>query len=261
MKKGIFITGTNTGVGKTWVTGILCAALRQQGLNVGVWKPIQSGSSRGDPTADSYQLKTRSGVDDSEAIISPYTFSARLTPYVAARLDGHQLSLDEITNVGEFIFDKYDSVLVEGVGGLAVPVNETDLIIHLARRLALPLIIVCQPGLGTINHTLLTIDYARNHGLPILGIVFNGYHKSIPDDIAELADIDEHPNRTDSHLTNPFVIHKFSGVQILGKIPYIPVSTSLQDQIEILRSNVQLHRVVNCLSQNELYSATSTKEL
>jgi len=248
MRKGIFITGTDTGVGKTWITGILGALLRKNGLNIGVWKPIQSGAERGDPTADSYQLKTRSGIEDSESVISPFSFLAPLAPYIASHLENKHISLEDVLNSGKLIFDKYDSVLVEGVGGLAVPVNKTESIIHLAVRLALPVIVVSRPGLGTINHTLLTIDYARNHGLTVLGVIFNDYRRAIPDDINRLDEIDKAPNRTDSHLTNPFVIHKFSGVEVLGKIPHIPNSTGLQDQIEIFNSQIHLHRITKLLS-------------
>ena len=246
-KKGLFITGTDTGVGKTWVTGLLGAVLRQKGLSLGVWKPIQSGSASGETNADSYQLKYRSGVPDSESVITPFSLVAPLAPYVAAHLENKHLDLDKIICSGEALFRKYEMLLVEGVGGLAVPINETELVVDLATRLNFPILIIARPGLGTINHTLLTIDFAQKYGLTILGIIFNRYPAAVPEEINSLDEINKHPEQDDSHLTNPFVITKVSGIKILGKVPHLPDSVSLQEQITVLCSHVQVDFIIQTL--------------
>ena len=245
--KGIFITGTDTGVGKTWFTGLLAAGLRQKGLSLGVWKPIQSGCTPGDTNADSYQLKYRSGVSDPEAAITPFSFAAPLAPYVAAHLEQKRLDLDRIIRSGEALCKKYEMMLVEGVGGLAVPLNESELVIDLAARLNFPILIISRPGLGTINHTLLTIDFAQKYRLTILGVILNDYPEMVPEDINSLDEINEHPRQTDSKLTNPFVISRLSGIRILGKIPHVSSSISVGEQIATLYSHVEVDIIIKSL--------------
>ena len=248
MKKGIFITGTDTGVGKTWVTGILGAALRKQGLNLGVWKPIQSGCSYGVPEADSYQLKDRTDVTDPESTITPFSFKAPLAPYIASHLEKRRITSSEIIAAGNSLFGKYETLLVEGVGGLAVPINDNELIVDLAVQLNLPAIIIARPGLGTINHTLLTINYARSHGLNILGVIFNNYLGGVPPDLDSLDEISQHAEAEDSQLTNPLVVQQFSGVPTLGKIPHIHDTSHLQEQINILSYHVDLDSIKTALT-------------
>ena len=172
---------------------------------------------------------------------------APLAPYVASRLEKRELKVEKIIDTGAALFERYDAVLVEGVGGLAVPINETDLIIDLITKLGLPIVIISRSGLGTINHTLITINYAQSHEIPILGVIFNGYRWSVPNEINTLEDIHALENNTNSELTNSFVVHKFSGEKILGRIPHVPISTSLQEQISILNSHVQIETILAAL--------------
>ena len=101
MRKGIFITGTDTDIGKSWITGGLAYLLRKRGINTGVWKPVQSGYARGDADADSHVLKQRSGVDDCEETIASFSFKAPLTPLIASRLEGFSLRLRDILDSGD----------------------------------------------------------------------------------------------------------------------------------------------------------------
>jgi dethiobiotin synthetase len=246
-KKGIFISATDTGVGKTWITGGLAALLRNRGLHTGVWKPVQSGCLHGDPEADSHVLKLRSGVEDTETEISPFSFRAPLAPAIAAFIEGKSLELDDIISAGDKIFERYDSVLVEGVGGLAAPLNEKTVVVDLAVRLGLPIIIVARPGLGTINHTLLSISYARNSGLSVLGIIFNGYEPPMPNDIRDLNQLKNCSGLENSELSNPFLVQAFSGSPILGRVPLVSDDANLKEQINIINCNVHIEKVISVL--------------
>ncbi len=247
MAKGIFITGTDTGVGKTWLTGGLAYLLRKKGFNLGVWKPVQCGDEWEQPTADSNELKRRADVDDPENKIAPCSYKAPLAPIIASRLEDKIVHVNELIERGKPILNKYDIVLVEGAGGLAVPINESQMMIDLAVKLNYPLIIVSRPGLGTINHSLLTIEYARKYKLPILGIFFNNYQTSLPGKFSSIEDICKHSDSENSEISNAFVVNQFSKITILGNIPHISESLDLHEQFNILNCHVDLEQIITSI--------------
>lgn len=236
---GLFITGTDTGVGKTWIAAALAAALRGRGRSVGVWKPVQSGCMLGDTEADSYVLRRVSGVDDAESAICPLSFEAPLTPMLAARLEGKSIDLDDLVAAGRLLFEKYESVFVEGAGGLAVPLTERHLVVDLAAHLQLPLLIVARPGLGTINHSLLTVDYARRHGLTVAGIIFNGYKQELPPEFSSVAEIAA-AGDYESEPSNPYLVASYGNVPVLGTVPWM---RDLQALVATIGSHVALDRI------------------
>jgi dethiobiotin synthetase len=215
---GLFITGTDTGVGKTWVTARLTRALRDRGLDVGVWKPVQSGAARGDPAADSYVLKAVGGVPETEAEICPFSFLPPVAPWIAARAAGRKLSVAQLLAAGQLLFPKHALWLVEGAGGLAVPVSGDELVVHLAARLGFPLLLVARPGLGTVNHVLLSVAYARQHGLEVSGVILNGYDK-LPEKFLTAGELRDGQVPPDSLVTNPACLEHFSGVPVIGRVP------------------------------------------
>ena len=239
---GLFITGTDTDVGKTWITSALASALRGRGRSVGVWKPVQSGCMLGDTEADSYVLRRVSGVDDAESAICPLSFEAPLTPMLAARLEGKSIDFDDLVAAGRPLFEKYEPVFVEGAGGLAVPLTERHLVVDLAAHLQLPLLVVARPGLGTINHCLLTVDYARRHGLTVAGIIFNGYKQELPpgfSSVAEIAAVGD----SESDPSNPYLVASYGNVPVLGTIPWM---RDLQGLVATIDSHVALDRIEQC---------------
>ena len=202
LPKGIFITGTDTGVGKTVITAALALSLKGSGLDVGVMKPLQSGSSLPGMTDIEF---LRTVLDEKEH--SPddciYSFEAPLSPDAAARLAGETIDTERIKSAYERLASSRDVVLVEGAGGLLVPIADGYLMADLARDLSLPLIIVARPGLGTINHTALTIECARGRGLSVLGFVINAFPGS-PDP---------------AERTNPRAIYEQTEAPLLGVYP------------------------------------------
>ena len=209
--KAYFITGTDTGVGKTVVTGAIAAALAAKGLSVGVMKPCESGCAEMDGElvpADALFLRDMAGCDDALDAICPYRLRTALAPGVAAKREGIVIDPARIEALFAAACRRHDIVLVEGAGGLLVPVTDRLLTIDLVRLLALPLIIVGRLSLGTINHTLLTVREAQRAGLVIAGIILS--QTSQVHGLAEQ--------------TNPEVLCRFTDVPLLGIMPFVPES-------------------------------------
>lgn len=171
---GLFITGTDTGVGKTTIAAAMAMAMKKRGLNVGVMKPLQSGLD-----SDADILMAAAGVDDDKSLVVPYSFKEPVAPTFAARLEGVTIDLDLIRRAYDKLSLCHETMIVEGAGGIMVPLienkKESYLFSDLAAELKLKTIIVARPGLGTVNHTLLTIDHARKKGLHVACIIINNY--------------------------------------------------------------------------------------
>ena len=173
LTKGFFITGTDTGVGKTIVTACLLRILQDKGVRVGVMKPIETGVNFSGLESDAEFLIRSGGLHDSVTDVAPYRLKTPAAPLIAGQMEKVTIKLEEIQQAYVRLTQKYETILVEGVGGLLVPVNSDFSVADLVKRLDLPLIVVIRPILGTINHTLLTLESARSKGLNIQGIVVN----------------------------------------------------------------------------------------
>lgn len=176
MEKGLFITGTDTGVGKTFVGGLLASLLRRRGVDVGVMKPVESGCPRRDGVLypqDAYYLKEKAKSEDPIEEIVPYTLELPAAPAVAAASEGVEIDLGRICETFAILAQRHDLTLVEGAGGLLVPLTEEADNTRLILALGVPALVVARANLGTINHTLLTVNWALHLGIEILGILIN----------------------------------------------------------------------------------------
>lgn len=218
---GIFITGTGTEIGKTVIAGGIAAALKQSGVQIGVMKPISTGD-----TSDAQFLKQAAKVDDSLTLINPIQLRYPLAPSVSARLEGKQIDLLTIEIAFTKLKQKYDFLIVEGVGGIAVPLNNDFLVAHLISQLKLPILIVADAGLGTINHTMLTVAFARQFNLQIAGIVLNLY-------CSEAAGLAEQ--------TNPAEIERLTQVPVIGVVPYDKGLDTPNPDIKFLADFINQH--------------------
>ena len=204
---GFFITGTDTDVGKTVVTACLATLFRSQG--VGVMKPIETGV---DPTcsssanSDTKFLMEVSGTTDAEEEVCPLRLKIPASPYQASQIAGTSIQTSTILKQFKVLQSRHNMMLVEGVGGLLVPITARYNVANLAGEIGLPLIIVSRVKVGTLNHTLLTINAARQYGLKIKGIILN---KQENDD---LDNIEEQQGK---------LIEKLSDTPIIGTCPYI----------------------------------------
>ncbi len=207
--KGLFITGTDTGVGKTVVSGIIISLLKPTGLSVGAMKPFETGCLKRDDLlipSDGLFLKNVSHMDESLNHVTPFALEKPLAPMVAAHLDVIEIDIKKIWKIFNKLKERYDVIIVEGVGGIMVPIKRDYFVLDMARDFGFPVIVVSRPILGTINHTLLTVNYALEHGLDVRGVIIN-YSSPPQGDLAEE--------------TNPGVISELSSVPLLGVIPYI----------------------------------------
>lgn len=204
---GWFVTGTDTGVGKTVIAGALARLARNAGKRVGVFKPVATGCRR-DPRlglvcADAEFLAHCADARENLETINPVRYRGELAPVVAAERQRRPIDWPAIRRSWEQI-RQADWVVVEGAGGLLVPIDREHSMADLAKELNLPLVIVARPGLGTVNHTLLTIEVARGRGLPIAAVVINRYRP----DSATLAEE-----------TNPEVIGRLARMPIPLIVP------------------------------------------
>jgi len=207
---GFFVTGTDTGVGKTAVTAGLLGVFRKHKINAVALKPIQSGSEKEghnliSPDAYFYQSTTKLPYLLEE--LNLYNFQAPVSPSIAAELTGQNIEVPRLIDFCNRAKQKHQVTLIEGVGGIAAPLISTSyLVADLALALKLPLLIVTRPNLGTLNHTFLTVKCAQSRGLIIKGLIINGFQNN-PKDIAEK--------------TNPQYMAEMTGVPILGIVPYL----------------------------------------
>ena len=211
---GLFILGTGTEVGKTAVAAGLAAALRRRGLDVGVMKPVATGVSDA-VGEDAAWLRRAAGVGDPIEQVSPYRFRVPAAPAVARGRT--RIDLAVVRRAYEALAARHEIVLVEGIGGLLVPLDDRRTVADLAQALDLPVLLVACAQLGTINHTLLTVEQARGAGLDLLGLVLNG-----------------RPRRPSvAERTNPAVLRRWTMLPVVGVVPLLARATPARVQAAV----------------------------
>lgn len=209
MGKAWFITGTDTNIGKTFVSTGLARAFKRRGLSTGVMKPVETGCPMVGPALapqDAIALKEASGSNDPIDLLNPFRFAPALAPLVAAEMAGKAIEPDVIKSAFDLIRASHDATIVEGAGGLLVPVTLEMTMGDIARLLDIPVIIVAAPGLGVINHTAMTVECARARGISVAGIILNN-----------LTEPDHHDISIKSNAAS---IERLTGVRVLAEIPY-----------------------------------------
>lgn len=171
--RGVFVTGTDTGVGKTVLAAAICAALTARGERVAAFKPVLTGLDEpaGEWPRDHELLAACASAGQTPADVAPLTFGPPVSPHLAAELAGTTIEPLELAAAARAAGERADALVVEGVGGLMVPLTPGYLVRDLALDVGLPLVIAARPGLGTISHTLMTVEAARTAGLDVRGIV------------------------------------------------------------------------------------------
>ncbi len=234
--RGLLVTGTDTGVGKTWVAAGLAAWCCSKGIDAGVMKPFATGAGRAGRklvSEDALFLKQISGAQDGLELINPVCFKEPLAPWVAAKRARQPISMARVFKACRLLASRHDFMIIEGVGGLLVPLTERETVREFAKQLGLPVVIVARPGLGTINHTLLTIAAARQAGLAVAGVIIN-----------HAAPLPKDPEALLSICTNPAAIAKQGKVPIAGILPYQSKRTTraLEYWIDQYMNKQWLHR-------------------
>ncbi len=229
MENGIFVTGSDTGVGKTVIAGAIAAVVQAQGVNTGVMKPFATGAKEIDGKLVSGDVEFLKKIIDTadDDLVNPIRFKPALAPTIAASKSGVSIDLDKIWNAYEALKDKHDFVVVEGIGGLMVPINDMLFVGDMVLKMDLPLVIVSKHCLGSINHTLLTLEYAKSKNIRIKGIIIN----MLKDDDGFVREIG-----------------KYASAPILGTIPFnenISVEDCiLSDIVECFRKEVNISKIM-----------------
>jgi dethiobiotin synthase len=215
-----FITATGTDVGKTIVTAGLLRHLRKQGQDAISMKPIQTGATCTDGVWSAPDLEVHwkaadfTPSDEARALMASYLYDPACSPHLAGRMAKHYPEIQTILRAAHDLEEKHDSILVEGAGGVFAPINEDYTMIDLMKALDYPVLLVAHRGLGTINHTLLSIEVLRNVGLDIAGVILNEVEDVEPDYIKK---------------DNPDAIEAFGRVPILGNVDYLKTLDSDPD--------------------------------
>ncbi|HEY1273384.1 MAG TPA: dethiobiotin synthase [Thermoleophilaceae bacterium] len=208
--RGVFVTGTDTGVGKTVVAAAVCAALAARGLAVAAFKPAVTGldEPEGDWPPDHELLARSASAAQSAEDVAPYRFGPPLSPHYAADIAGEAIEPARLVEHARAAGTAAEAIVCEGVGGLLVPLTPGYLVRDLAVDIGLPVVIAARTGLGTINHTLLTVEAARSAGLRVVGIVMTPWG-DLPQPI---------------ELSNRGTVQRLSGVRVSGLPPTDPHS-------------------------------------
>ena len=205
--KGVFITATDTGVGKTEVAACLAKGLSEKGFKVGVMKPIATGVKTA--CRDACILRRHSASNDPADYINPVSLKLPLAPLVAARIENRRIDLDRVYSRFKKLALRNDMVIVEGIGGVMVPIRKrrekTFYVYDLILKMKLPVIVVARPSLGTINHTLMTVCILKSKGIKVAGIILNYTSRA---------------KRDLSSRTNLSLIEELSGERVLGVMHY-----------------------------------------
>ncbi|MFB4164069.1 dethiobiotin synthase [Alteribacillus sp. JSM 102045] len=229
MTDGIFITGNDTDIGKTFVASGIAAALHQEGIDIGVFKPMLSGIKREDPKSDTFLLKHMAEDNNPLQKITPFVFEEALAPYLGAKRAGVSIKLEDITKKWRDIQADHQFFIAEGAGGITVPYGEDCLVSDVAKEIGFPVLVVAKPGLGTVNHTVLTVEYARRAGIEVAGVIVNGLREKEKDLASK---------------TNPELIEKFAGVPVLGVVPWTENVLNKNDMAALFKKHVKLSSLI-----------------
>lgn len=235
MTKGIFITGTGTDVGKTVVSASLMHLLRSSNINACYFKAVLSGAEMQDEKlipGDTDFVSKISNLCESYDDITPYIYKTPVSPHLAAKIENKKINIDHVKNKFNNIKKKYDYIVMEGSGGILCPLidngNNFYLLEDLIKDLNLSVIVTATSGLGTINHTILTVKYIQSIGIKINGIIINGYK----DDVMNNDNI-----KTIKRLTN---------IPILG---IIPLMENLEDIKDHSNKYFTLEEILSCMDE------------
>lgn len=223
MSKGIFITGTGTDVGKTYVTGLIVKKLHDEGFSAGYYKAAMSGNEYGADgdliPGDAMKVKSMSEIEQPLEEMCHYIYENAYSPHLASRIEGNPVEMSVVKAGYEWVASKYDYVVVEGSGGILCPIriDEEEIFLEdVIKELKLNSLLIADAGLGTINSVVLTYEYMKAHGLSVKGIIFNNWHE------------------TEMEQDNLLMCEKMTGLKVIAKVK--PNDTELDIDIDVLKS-------------------------
>lgn len=229
--KAFFITGTDTGVGKTAITAGLAGSMKKLGVNVGVMKPIATGIPQkiGFKSADVSIITGASSVKDSEDLINPVFLPIPTSPYDASKLLSVPIDMPLILERYTKLLSIHDVLLVEGIGGIMTPITKNLFVADMIKAMNIEAIIVTRSTLGTLNHTMLTCQICKDYGIKVKGIIINNFDEK--GSIAEK--------------NSPVTLHEICGLCILGVVPFIRDFSEIETMIEMVGKKIDIKSLIS----------------
>lgn len=224
MAKKLFITGTGTDVGKTFVSGLVVKKIHEAGLSCGYYKAAISGNETDENgiliPGDAKYVKDVSGIEQDLSSMCPYVYKVAVSPHLASRIEGNPVNFGKVKSGLDGISRKYNYITMEGSGGIICPINwdtERLFLWEMIKELKTPTVIVADAGLGTINNVVLTVEFMKSKDIPIKGIIMNHYHRG---DVMEEDNI--------------YVCEEMTGLKVIARVS--DNDTSLDIDSELLVS-------------------------
>lgn len=229
--KAYFITGTDTGVGKTVITAGLAGSMRKLGINVGVMKPIATGIPQeiGFKSHDVSIIAAASLTKDPEDWINPVFLPLPSSPYDATKLLSISIDIQGILEKFSRLLNSHDVLLVEGIGGIMTPITQNFFVIDLIKSMNIETIIVTRSTLGTLNHTMLTYQMCKDYGIKVKGLIINNFDEK----------------GTPVEKNSPVTLHELSRLDILGVIPFIKDYDDIKIMIEMIGNKINVKSLIS----------------
>jgi len=229
--KAYFITGTDTGVGKTSITVGLAGSLRKIGMDVGVMKPIATGfpNKTGFKSSDVAKLVDAASVKDSEDLINPVFLPLPTSPYDATKLLGLSIDMPLIFEQYKKLLSMHEILLVEGIGGTMTPITKNFFVADMIKGMGIETIIVTRATIGTLNHTVMTCKMCKDYGIKIRGLVINNFDEK----------------GTPAEKNAPTTLYELTSVPILGIIPFIKDLNKIEKMIEHVGKKIDVKSLIS----------------
>jgi dethiobiotin synthetase len=229
--KAYFITGTDTGVGKTSITAGLAGSMRKIGIDVGVMKPIATGypNKTGFKSSDVAKLVEAASIKDPENLINPVFLPLPTSPYDATKLLELSVDMPLIFEQFKKLLSLHEVLLVEGIGGIMTPITKNFFVADMIKGMGIETIIVTRATIGTLNHTVMTCKMCKDYGIKIRGLVINNFDEK----------------GTPAEKNSPSTLYELTNIPILGTIPFIRDLNNLEKMIEYAGKNIDVKSLIS----------------
>lgn len=229
--KSYFVTGTDTGVGKTVITAAIASVLKKRGIDVGVMKPIATGISKNGrfKSEDVEILHDAASTNDDEKTINPVFLPLPVSPYDASKDLGLKIDMEMIVERYNYLAKSHQMVLVEGIGGIMTPITRDFFVADMIKQMNLETIVVTRSTLGTINHTTMTIEMCKKYQIPVKGLIINYF--------------DEKGGPAERNA--PFTLHEVTRLPILGIIPFVKDYQKSEMMVDLVEKNVDINSLIS----------------
>jgi dethiobiotin synthetase len=226
-----FITGTDTGVGKTSITAGLAGSMRKMGVDVGVMKPIATGypNKTGFKSSDVVKLVEAASVKDPENLINPVFLPLPTSPYDATKLLELSVDMPLIFEQFKKLLSMHEMLLVEGIGGIMTPITKNFFVADMIKGMNIEAIIVTRATIGTLNHTVMTCNACKDYGIKIRGIIINNFDEK----------------GTPAEKNSPVTLYELTNIPILGTIPFIRDLNNLEKLVEYVEKNIDIKFLIS----------------